>query len=202
MAQRSSRQSRSAEAQVDAARNQELAAEAQAGLDKASIQTAAAEIQNSEANVRQAELNLSYTKVKAPEAGYVTHRTVEAGAYIQTGQALLAIVPQQVWIVANFKEVQLHHMRIGQPVEVKVDAFPDVPLRGHVQSLQSGTGSRFELLPPENATGNWVKVVQRLPVKIVFEPDQPGVERLEPGMSVEVSVDTQKTSAPVSAEAR
>jgi membrane fusion protein (multidrug efflux system) len=181
-------QSRSAEAQVDAARNQELAAEAQAGLDRASIQTAAAEIQNSEANVRQAELNLSYTKVKAPEAGYVTHRTVEAGAYIQTGQALLAIVPRQVWIVANFKETQLNHMQAGQPVEVKVDAYPQITFHGHVDSIQHGSGPSFSLLPPENASGNFVKVVQRVPVKIVMDDTAVADYVLGPGMSVEPEV--------------
>jgi membrane fusion protein (multidrug efflux system) len=181
-------QVRSAEAQVDAARNQELAAEAQVGLDKASIQTAAAEVQNSEANVRQAELNLSYTEVKAPEAGYVTHRTVETGAYIQTGQALLAIVPRQVWVVANFKETQLNHMQAGQPVEVKVDAYPQITFHGHVDSIQHGSGPSFSLLPPENASGNFVKVVQRVPVKIVIDDTAAANYVLGPGMSVEPEV--------------
>jgi len=181
-------QARSAEAQVDAASNQELAAEAQAGLDKASIQTAAAEVQNSEANVRQAELNLSYTEVKAPEAGYVTHRTVETGAYVQTGQALLAIVPRQVWVVANFKETQLSHMQAGQPVEVKVDAYPQITFHGHVDSIQHGSGPSFSLLPPENASGNFVKVVQRVPVKIVLDEVSHASIVLGPGMSVEPEV--------------
>jgi membrane fusion protein (multidrug efflux system) len=177
-------QARSADAQVDAARNKELAAEAQSALDQASIQTASAEVQGSEAAVHQAELNLSYTQVKAPEAGYVTHRTVEAGAYVQTGQALLAIVPHQVWVVANFKETQLTDMRAGQPVAVTVDAYPQVKFKGHVDSLQSGTGPRFSLLPPENATGNYVKVVQRVPVKIVLDDAADANYVLGPGMSV------------------
>jgi membrane fusion protein (multidrug efflux system) len=181
-------QARSAEAQVDAARNQELAAEAQAGLDKAGIQTAAAEVQTSEANVRQAGLNLSYTEVKAPEAGYVTHRTVETGAYVQTGQALLAIVPQQVWVVANFKETQLSHMQAGQPVEVKVDAYPQITFHGHVDSIQRGSGPSFSLLPPENASGNFVKVVQRVPVKILIDDTAAANVVLGPGMSVEPEV--------------
>ncbi|HSY17903.1 MAG TPA: HlyD family secretion protein [Candidatus Acidoferrales bacterium] len=181
-------QARSAEAQVDAVRNQELAAEAQAGLDKAGIQTAAAEIQNREANVRQAGLNLSYTGVKAPEAGYVTHRTVETGAYVQTGQALLAIVPRQVWVVANFKETQLSHMQAGQPVEVKVDAYPHKIFHGHVDSIQHGSGPSFSLLPPENASGNFVKVVQRVPVKIVLDDTAAANYVLGPGMSVEPEV--------------
>ncbi|MGH7951302.1 MAG: HlyD family secretion protein [Limisphaerales bacterium] len=174
----------SAAAQVDAAQNKELAAEAQAGLDKAGIQTAAAEVQSSAAAVRQAELNLSYTQVKAPEAGYVTHRTVEAGAYVQPGQALLAIVPRQIWVVANFKETQLTHMRAGQPVEVRVDAYPQIKFTGHVDSIQSGTGASFSLLPPENASGNYVKVVQRVPVKIVLDDVASANVVLGPGMSV------------------
>ena len=93
----------------------------------------------------------------------------------------MAIVPSARWVIANFKEVQLDRMRVGQAVQVTVDSFPDMPLRGHVQSLQAGTGSRFQLLPPENATGNWVKVVQRLPVKIVCRPaSRPGVDLTRP----------------------
>lgn len=181
-------QARSAAAEVDAARNKELAAEAQASLDQASIQTAAAEVQRSAAAVRQAQLDLSYTQVKAPEAGYVTHRTVEAGAYVQTGQALLALVPKHVWVVANFKETQLTHMHPGQPVRLEVDAYPQLKLKGRVDSIQRGSGASFSLLPPENASGNYVKVVQRVPVKIVLDSiSNPNVV-LGPGMSVEPEV--------------
>ncbi len=178
----------SSKAEVDAARSKELAAEAQATLDKSSIQTAAAEVQRNEAAVRQAELDLSYTQVKAPEAGYVTHRTVEAGAYVQTGQALLAIVPRHVWVVANFKETQLTHMHPGQPVEIQVDAYPQIKFTGHVDSIQYGAGARFSLLPPENASGNYVKVVQRVPVKIVLDNVPGDNVVLGPGMSVEPEV--------------
>lgn len=177
-------QARSADAEVTAARNRELAAEAQAGLDQAAIQTAAAEVEEGQADVHQAELNLSYTQVKAPEAGYVTHRTVENGAYVQSGQALLAIVPRQVWVVANFKETQLTYMRPGQPVSVSVDAYPQIQFKGHVDSIQSGSGPRFSLLPPENASGNYVKVVQRVPVKIVLDDVADANVILGPGMSV------------------
>jgi len=183
-----SAQSRSSDAAVDAARDKELAAEAQVVLDKASIQTSAAEVQKNEAAVRQAELDLSYTQVKAPEAGYVTHRTVEAGAYVQTGQSLLALVPHQVWVVANFKETQLAHMRPGQPVEVSIDAYPKIKLKGQVDSIQRGSGASFSLLPPENASGNYVKVVQRVPVKIVLNNPSDGRQVLGPGMSVEPEV--------------
>jgi membrane fusion protein, multidrug efflux system len=177
-------QAHTAEAQIDAAREQELAAEAQAGLDNASLQTAAAEVEMSRAQVRQAELNLSYTRLTAPESGFVTHRGVDAGAYVQTGQALLAIVPREIWVVANFKETQLTHMRPGQPVEVTVDAYPQIKFKGHVDSIQSGSGPRFSLLPPENASGNYVKVVQRVPVKILIDDTAAANFVLGPGMSV------------------
>jgi len=176
------------EAEVQAAQNKELSAEAQLSLDKAAIQTATAGVQKNEADVQQAELNLSYTQVKASEDGYVTHRTVEAGAYVQPGQPLLAIVPQQVWVVANFKETQLTHMRAGQPVTVKVDAYPQIKFTGHVDSIQHGSGASFSLLPPENASGNYVKVVQRVPVKIVLDKISDANVVLGPGMSVEPEV--------------
>jgi membrane fusion protein (multidrug efflux system) len=175
---------RSSVAEVDVARNKEIAAEALIGLDSANIQTAAAEVQRSEAAVRQAELDLSYTRITAPESGLVTHRTVESGAYLQTGQALLAIVPHKVWIVANFKETQMARLHPGQPVEVKVDAYPGVKFAGHVDSIQAGAGARFSLLPPENASGNYVKVVQRVPVKIEFDDESTAGQLLAPGMSV------------------
>lgn len=181
-------QASSTAAQVEVAHNKQLAAEAQLGLSKANIKTAQADVQRTEAAVRQAELDLSYTQIKAPEAGLVTHRTVEAGAYVQTGQALLAIVPRHVWVVANFKETQLTHMRPGQPVEVKVDAYPQLRFKGHVDSIQAGAGARFSLLPPENASGNFVKVVQRVPVKIALDSAADTNLVLGPGMSVEPKV--------------
>ncbi|MGB7769198.1 MAG: HlyD family secretion protein, partial [Verrucomicrobiia bacterium] len=138
--------------------------------------------------LHQAELNLSYTKVTAPEDGRVTRRAVEEGAYVQPGQALMAIVPHQYWVIANFKEIQLTHMRPGQPVEIKVDAYPQFKIKGHVDSIQSGAGARFSLFPPENATGNYIKVVQRVPVKIVFDDDPQTQLALGPGMSVDPKV--------------
>ena len=176
------------EADVQAAQNKELSAEAQLSLDKAAIQTATAEVEKNQADVQQAELNLSYTRVKAPENGYVTHRTVETGSYVQTGQPLLAIVPERVWVVANFKETQLTDMRPGQPVTVKVDAYPQIKFAGHVDSIQHGSGASFSLLPPENASGNYVKVVQRVPVKIVLNKISDPKIVLGPGMSVEPEV--------------
>ncbi len=181
-------QARSASAEVDVATNKQIAAEAQAVLDKANITTAGAEVRRNEAAVRQAELDLSYTKVTAQESGFVTRRSVERGAYVQTGQSLLAIVPREVWVVANFKETQLARIRAGQPVEVKVDAYPGLTLKGHVDSVQAGAGARFSLLPPENASGNYVKVVQRVPVKIEIDGSNEAARLLGPGMSVTPAV--------------
>ena len=163
-------QARSSAADLEAARNKLLAARAQEHLDQATIASATAAVAGVEAAVRQAELDLSYTQVTAPAAGVVTHRSVEPGAYVQAGQSLLAIVPRQVWVVANFKETQLTHMRAGQPVEVTMDAYPQIKIQGACgQHPGRHRARRFSLLPPENASGNYVKVVQRVPVKIVLD---------------------------------
>ncbi len=184
-------QARSSGANVEAAREQVKAAQAQVSLSQASVETAAAGAKQAEASLRLAELNLSYTKIVAPQNGRVARRTVERGAYLQTGQSMLAIVPEEVWVVANFKETQLTHMRPGQPVRIHIDAYPKRDYKGKVDSLQPGTGARFSLLPPENAVGNYVKVVQRIPVKIVFaEPLDPQLD-IEPGLSVEPEVRVQ-----------
>jgi len=143
-----------------------------------------AELQLADGYAKQAELDLSYTKVTAPVAGRVTRRAVESGNYVQTGQILMAIVPAEAWVVANFKETQLAHMRPGQPVAIHVDAYPQYAFKGHVDSIQAGSGGRFSLLPPENATGNYVKIVQRVPVKIVFDGPPPADCLLSPGLSV------------------
>lgn len=156
---------------------------------QAASDAAAAAVSRSEAALRQAELDLSYTKVAAPEGGVVTRKAVEPGAYVSVGQAMLAVVPEESWVVANFKETQLTRMRPGQRAEVRVDAYPDKVLRGRVDSIQDGTGARFSLLPAENASGNFVKVVQRVPVKIVLEDGLDGGRRLAPGMSVEAEVE-------------
>jgi len=143
------------------------------------------------ASVQQAELALSYTRIYAPESGYITRKSAEPGDFVQPGQPLLALVSDRLWVVANFKETQLTRMRPGQPVTLKLDAFPQLRLRGHVQSFQSGTGAAFSLLPAENATGNYVKVVQRVPVKIVLDEAPPAGYRIGPGMSVEPEVRIQ-----------
>jgi membrane fusion protein (multidrug efflux system) len=181
-------QARAASANLEAARSQVKAAVADVTLCEAGVETASAAVQQSEARVRQAELNLSYTQVTAPEDGHVTRRVVETGAYIQPGQSLMAIVPRRYWVIANFKETQLTRMRVGQPVEVVVDAYPDHKFKGHVESIQSGAGARFSLFPPENATGNYIKVVQRVPVKIVLDDAPESELALGPGMSVDPKV--------------
>ena len=178
---------KSTAAEVAAAQSKESSAEAQVRLDRANIVTAAAEVEMDKAAYEYAAVDLSYTEVTAPVAGYITHRTVDNGAYVEPGQDLLAVMPRQVWIIANFKETQLKHMRPGQPVTVHVDAYPQVKFHGHVDSLQAGTGARFSLLPPENATGNYVKVVQRVPVKILLDEIPDGYV-LGAGLSVEPSV--------------
>ncbi|WP_321404930.1 HlyD family secretion protein [Maridesulfovibrio sp.] len=147
-----------------------------------------AKLREAEAQVRQARLDLSYTRIKAPCSGYVTKKTVESGNYVMAGQKLLNIVSPEVWIVANFKETQIHAMREGQHVDIDIDSFPGIEFSGKVDSIQRGTGSRFTLLPPENAAGNFIKVVQRVPVKIVFDNSEQNY-RISPGMSVIPSVD-------------
>ncbi|HSD65599.1 MAG TPA: HlyD family secretion protein, partial [Vicinamibacteria bacterium] len=154
--------------------------------------SAAAKVEMARAALEQAKLNLSYTEVKAPVRGVVSRRTVEVGQIVQAGQPLLALVPlDDVWVVANFKESQLKRIRPGQPVEIAVDAYGGRTFRARVDSIAAATGSRFSLLPPENATGNYVKVVQRIPVKIVLERGQDEEHVLRPGMSVVPTVLTR-----------
>ncbi len=140
-----------------------------------------AQLAQARASLEQAAANLSRTIITAPVAGHVTRLTAAKGNYAAVGQALMMFVPREVWITANFKETQLDLMRPGQPVNIEIDAYPDRKFKGHVDSIQSGSGTAFSLLPAENATGNYVKIVQRVPVKIVF--DQPPDVELGPGMS-------------------
>ena len=133
----------------------------------------------------QARLNLDYTVIRAPVKGIVGRRSVQLGQNVQPGQPLFSIVEvSDLWVTAMFKETQLAHMRPGQPVTVEVDAFGGEEMRGHVDSIGAATGATFSVLPSENASGNYVKVVQRIPVKIVLEPNQELQSRLRPGMSV------------------
>ena len=159
---------------------------------RARAESAQARVKQAEAAVRQAELNLEHSVVKAPIKGVVSRKSVEPGQVVQPGQPLMSIIPlEQVWITANFKETQLAKMRPGQPVTIKVDAYGGRKFKGHVDSVAAATGSRFSLLPPENATGNFVKVVQRVPVKIVLEQGQDPEHMLRPGMSVTPIVQTE-----------
>jgi membrane fusion protein (multidrug efflux system) len=150
---------------------------------------ATADLTTAEAALANAELQLSYTKIVAPTDGLIAKKTVETGARIQPGQALMAVVEQNVWVLGNFKETQLARMRVGQHVEVKIDAIADHIFSAHIDSLQSGTGSTFALLPPDNATGNFTKIVQRVPVKIVFDNVGKYRNRVVPGLSCEPKVD-------------
>ncbi len=127
------------------------------------------QVEQAQARLDQADLNLSWTVVKAPQDGWITKRNVEEGNYVQPGQQIFAIVAPERWVVANFKESQLDRMRPGQKVKIDVDAYPSLDLKGHVDSIQQGSGTKFTAFPPENATGNFVKVVQRVPVKIVID---------------------------------
>ena len=173
--------------QIDQARAAAHNLEAQRDAAQAAIANAQAQIAVLDAQIATAQLNLGYTHIVAPVSGHVTQRSVALGNYVSLGQELMAIVPLQIWVTANFKETQLSLMRPGQPVTVTVDACSDGDIRGHVQSIQRGAGQAFGLLPPENATGNYVKVVQRVPVKILLDK-VPKDCVLGPGMSVEPTV--------------
>ena len=186
-AQRAQAQVGAAQAQVNEALGrleQANTAPQQVAVSEAQAASAGANIQQLQASVDQAELELSYAKIYAPETGRVTRKAIEVGALVQVGQPLLAVVPGDVWVTANFKESQIGNIKPGQSVDVTVDAYPGRVFKAHVESIQAGTGARFSLLPPENATGSYVKVVQRVPVKIVFEPNQIDSQHLlAPGMS-------------------
>jgi membrane fusion protein, multidrug efflux system len=176
-----------AKAQRDAAEEQARSAAAQVNVTRVQITGAEARLKTLQAQVEEAQLNVDYTHIIAPFAGHVTQKSVALGSYVSPGQALMALVPLDVWVTANFKETQLALMRPTQSVKVAVDACPGVALDGHVDSIQRGSGQAFALLPAENATGNFVKVVQRVPVKIVLDR-VPRDCILGPGMSVEPKV--------------
>jgi len=186
-------------AQQKAASDQSKIAEARAQLEAARAEADAVLSQVNQFNkeVDAAQLDLSYTKIFAPCAGRVTRKQVEPGDYVEVGQQLLSLVPTDVWVVANFKESQLKHMQPGQPATVAIDALGGRKFRAHVDSIQAGSGAAFSLLPPENATGNFVKVVQRVPVKILFNEPLPADKPLGPGLSVEPSVRVSGFEVPV-----
>ncbi|EKY3087485.1 HlyD family secretion protein [Cronobacter dublinensis] len=174
-----------AKAQLDVAEQVQL----QIRQQETNVEARESQVAQARAQLQTAELNLSYTEVRAPFDGFVTKRNVQNGTLVQAGSALFSLVSPEIWVVANFKESQLERMRPGDKVAVSVDAFPDLELEGHVESIQQGSGSRFSAFPAENATGNFVKIVQRVPVKIVIDKglehwDQP----LPLGLSVEPEV--------------
>jgi membrane fusion protein (multidrug efflux system) len=152
-------------------------------------------VQQARAALEMAKLDLSYTEIRAPLSGIVTRKSVHVGNRVQPGEPLLAIVPtDRLYITANYKETQLTDVRVGQPVRIEADIYPGFVYEGHVDSISMGTGAAFALLPPENATGNWVKVVQRVPVKIVLNKPPPDDKPLRVGLSVDVSIDISDTS--------
>ena len=177
---------RQTSAQVESARRAAQTRTAQTAADSTQIASSQDQVRAAEASLQQANVSLGYNRLVAPVAGHVTQKTVAVGSYVQAGTQLLAIVPLRVWVTANFKETQLALMRVGQPVTVKVDACPG-KVTGRVDSIQRGAGQAFGILPPENATGNYVKVVQRVPVKIVLDA-YPHECPLGPGMSVSPKV--------------
>lgn len=187
-------------AQQKEAGDQSKVAEAAAKVEasRRDVERAEALAGQAEAELKAAELDLSYARIVAPIDGRVTRKAVEKGDYVQIGQNLMAIVPWQVWVRANFKETQLERIRTNQPVEIHIDSVAGGPFKGHVDSIQAGSGARFSLLPPENAVGNFVKVVQRVPVKIVFDAPgpRPVGQVLGPGMSVEPRVRVRDIEIP------
>ena len=186
--------SRIAAAKASVARDQASLVTALKQVDvlKAELAQAKATLARSEAAQNQAELNLSYTDIVSPGDGVIGNRTLRVGQYVQAGTQLMSVVPvSQAYIVANYKETQLTGVRPGQPVEIEVDTFPGVAVRGHVDSIAPASGQEFALLPPDNATGNFTKIVQRIPVKIVLDAGGPLAGDLRPGMSVYPSIDTK-----------
>lgn len=167
----------------DASLNKLTSAQSDNNSAKARYEEIKSSIKRLEAQVEQDELNLSYTKIYAAEDGRITNRTVEQGNYVQVAQPMFAIVPAKIWIVANFKETQLANMKPGQSVKIKIDTYGSKKFKGKVDSIQRATGAKASLFPPENAVGSYVKIVQRVPVKIVFTEDT-SEYNIVPGMSV------------------
>ncbi|KAB8313366.1 HlyD family secretion protein [Erwinia endophytica] len=182
-----SAQLRSAKAELDNATAQvEVASQIQLQIrqQETNVEARQAQVQQAQAQLNTANLNLSYTEVRAPYDGFVTKRNVQVGTLVQPGSALFSLVSPDVWVIANFKESQLERMKPGNKVEITVDAWPDMKLQGHVDSVQMGSGSRFSTFPSENATGNYVKIVQRVPVKIIIDKGLDPNHPLPLGLSV------------------
>jgi membrane fusion protein (multidrug efflux system) len=171
------------------------AAQKQIAVLAAQKEAAEAALQRDQAAFDRAQIDLGYTHIVAPLDGAVGDRSLRVGAYVQPGAKMMSIVPmaKNIYVIANFKETDLTDMFRGQHAEVSVDAFPSVTLHGTVDGMAPGSGATFSLLPPENATGNFTKIVQRVPVKILLGADNPVLDRLRPGLSVEVSIDSRTT---------
>jgi membrane fusion protein (multidrug efflux system) len=196
---------RQQQTESDLAQRRATLAAVQAHVDvlKTQRRQADAAIAAKTAALDQAKINLAYTTITAPIDGVVGDRTVRPGQMVQMGTRLMTVVPtQSVYLIANFKETQTGHMVPGQPVSISVDSFPGQDIAGTVDSLAPGTGAQFALLPPENATGNFTKIVQRVPVKILLDPKNPLTARLRPGLSVTATVDTHDRAAAVNQAAR
>jgi membrane fusion protein, multidrug efflux system len=192
VAQQRAAQARGAAAQARASLANAATAPQQLKVTESRAAAAEARVQQAEAALKQAELNLQYATVRAPGPGIVSRKTIEPGQVIQPGQPLLALVDlDKTWITANFKETQLKSMQPGQQATIEVDALGGKSFNGHVDSIAAATGAKFSLLPPENATGNFVKVVQRIPVKIILDAGQDPNHQLRPGMSVTPTVRVQ-----------
>lgn len=182
---------------AEAGRDREAAAQVAAarGLDvlKAQREVAQATVEHAAAALRQADLNVTYTRITAPQDGMIGQRSARVGAYVPMGTPLMAVVPlHDIYVVANFRETQLANMVADQPVEIRVDSHPDQVFKGHLQSLSPATGLSFSAIAPDNATGNFTKIAQRIPVKILFEPGQAHMDALRVGMSAVVDVDTRE----------
>lgn len=182
-----------ASAQLEASKSALL----QTDVEKRRLAGIMAKLAETKAALEIAELNLSYTTIRAPITGYVAQKSVEVGERASPGQPMLAVVPlENAYVEANFKETQLTDVRVGQKVDISADIYPGVVFHGKVGGIRAGTGAAFSLLPPENATGNWIKVVQRVPVRIYFDPAPPQDAPLRMGLSLEVTVHTDDSSGP------
>jgi len=159
----------------------------------AQLTTEAPAVKQAEAKLDLAKINLGYTRITAPAGGEVSERDVRAGQYVHAGTQVIAFVPDNVWVVANYKETQLTHVAIGQRAEIRVDTFPGIAINAIVDSIAPASGAQFSLLPPDNATGNFTKVVQRIPIKLQISPDNPLAGKLRPGMSVVATILTDAT---------
>lgn len=181
-----------AEAQLAVAQSQVPVQAKKVSANQTQVSATASNIASRQADIDYAKLQLSYTVIVAPASGIVSKRSIQVGQLVQAGQTLFAVVHENdIYVTANFKETQMDHLEVGEKVDLKVDAFPEHAIEGTVQSFSGATGAKFSLLPPDNATGNFVKVVQRIPVKIALHADSTLVDKLRPGMSVKVVVHTK-----------